>query len=64
MIAEEFSNFVINLREKDIPERVKEKAKDHILDIFGLMIAVSEFRAKFKPLMNMISSLEGLKRAR
>jgi len=58
MIAEEFSNFVINLREKDIPERVKEKAKDHILDIFGLMIAVSEFE-QVKPLMNMISSLGG-----
>jgi len=58
MISEDFSNFVINLREKDIPVKVKEMAKDHVLDSLGLMVAVSEFE-QVKPLINVIASLGG-----
>jgi len=58
MIAEELANFIVNLDIGDIPQEVIKKAKLHMLDTIGIMIAVNNFK-EIKPLIELIKEQGG-----
>ena len=57
-VSYELSEFVFNLNLRDVPNEVVNKAKMHILDTLGIIMATCELE-DVKPVVNVVRSLGG-----
>lgn len=59
-ISQKLSKFAYDLKIEKIPKNVVEKAKLHILDLLGIILAVNEFPDNLK-VINLFKEMEGKK---